>query len=37
MCLQALLPYEVAKGCFTDDRPLLQSRDEKAKMEPKES
>lgn len=37
MCFQALLAYEAVKGCFTDDQPLFQSKDEKAKTEPKES
>lgn len=37
MHFQSLLAYEAVKGCFTDDQLLLQSKEEKVKMEPKES
>lgn len=37
MRFQAFFSYEAVKGCFTDDQLLLQSKDEKVKMEPKES
>jgi len=37
MRFQALLAYEAVKGCFTDDQLLLQSKDGKVKVEPKES